>query len=455
MQNSKEIQEIIYQTIKNISQELINNTNYLFLVEGKITEIDPLGNCYIFKYQEEDYVGFSITGEKYHVGDLVYVLFSKNKNIKKMILSKTKSFSNNDIRFLINNTQDDITDIREEVYEILNQIKDLNIRTDGYFFNKAQQSDAYYPNFITLRVETYRVNFTKFQYKTRNSDWMDVTNNLHGMTLVGNVLTISNDSDLFTLENNNITFRALSNDPNIKDAVTITKIRDGIDGVSVILSSDSHIFTANTESAQDDTAVIEVIGLIGKTPKTMKVELSGTIPNGMKVEIQDNNTIRPKILFTVSSELTTHGSIDFNITINKSRLVKTFSYALAFKGDKGDRGETGPVGPQGEQGEKGNYWRPSIDEEGNLSWSDSNSTTPPPITNIKGSKGDQGPKGEQGIQGPKGDIGPQGIQGPRGEKGLTPVFYIEDGYLYVDYQDDVEESIDVISKVKNDGIFTK
>ena len=63
MQNSKDIQELIYRTIENISKELINKTNYLYLVEGKVTEIDALGNCYVFKYQDEDYVGFSITGE--------------------------------------------------------------------------------------------------------------------------------------------------------------------------------------------------------------------------------------------------------------------------------------------------------------------------------------------------------------------------------------------------------
>ena len=79
MQNSKDIQELIYRTIENISKELINKTNYLYLVEGKVTEIDTLGNCYVFKYQDEDYVGFSITGEKYNVGDLIYVLFSHRK----------------------------------------------------------------------------------------------------------------------------------------------------------------------------------------------------------------------------------------------------------------------------------------------------------------------------------------------------------------------------------------
>lgn len=99
--------------------------------------------------------------------------------------------------------------------------------------------------------------------------------------------------------------------------------------------------------------------------------------------------------------------------------------------DKFDSGSlTGPQGPKGDTG----------------------------ATGPQGPKGETGEQGPQGVQGPKGDVGPQGPQGatgPQGEKGLTPVFYIEDGYLYVDYQDDVEESIDVISKAKNDGIFTK
>ena len=96
--------------------------------------------------------------------------------------------------------------------------------------------------------------------------------------------------------------------------------------------------------------------------------------------------------------------------------------------DKFDSGSlTGPQGPKGATGPQG----------------------------PKGETGEQGPQGIQGPKGDKGDTGPQGATGPQGEKGLTPVFYIEDGYLYVDYQDDVEESIDVITKAKNDGIFTK
>lgn len=78
-------------------------------------------------------------------------------------------------------------------------------------------------------------------------------------------------------------------------------------------------------------------------------------------------------------------------------------------------GTVGPQGPQGPQGPRGNYWRPTVDEEGNISWKDSSSTTPPPTTNIQGP---QGPEGKQGPQGEAGEQGPQGQQGEKGEDGL-------------------------------------
>lgn len=67
------------------------------------------------------------------------------------------------------------------------------------------------------------------------------------------------------------------------------------------------------------------------------------------------------------------------------------------QGPKGDTGETGPKGDTGEQGPKG----------------DTGETGP------KGDTGDQGPKGDTGETGPKGDTGGQGPKGDTGEQGAT------------------------------------
>lgn len=82
---------------------------------------------------------------------------------------------------------------------------------------------------------------------------------------------------------------------------------------------------------------------------------------------------------------------------------------------KGEKGDIGPVGPQGiqgikgdtgdkgDQGETGSVYTPSVDNEGNLSWTNNGGLENPETVNIRGPQGIQGEIGPQGIQGPKGD----------------------------------------------------
>lgn len=89
-------------------------------------------------------------------------------------------------------------------------------------------------------------------------------------------------------------------------------------------------------------------------------------------------------------------------------------------------------------GKDGVIFYPSVDEEGNLSWTNDGELENPKTVNIKGPQGDKGDQGVQGVQGPKGDAfvysdfteeqlatlkgeqgpkGEPGIQGPQGPKG--------------------------------------
>ena len=70
--------------------------------------------------------------------------------------------------------------------------------------------------------------------------------------------------------------------------------------------------------------------------------------------------------------------------------------AVAEKGDqgpKGDKGDKGDTGEQGIQGERGYHFTPSVDVEGNLSWSNDGELENPEEVNIKG------PQGEPGLDG--------------------------------------------------------
>ena len=72
------------------------------------------------------------------------------------------------------------------------------------------------------------------------------------------------------------------------------------------------------------------------------------------------------------------------------------------QGPKGDTGAEGPEGPKGDKGDKGDTgangtngadgatFTPSVDANGNLSWTNNKGLTNPPTVNIKGPKGDSG-----------------------------------------------------------------
>lgn len=108
---SRELQEIIISTIENIVKNNIANTDYLTLITGQISSIDKFNNYYKFIYQKEEYTGFSITGEKYIIGDMVYVLKINNDvTTKQMIISKVNSYANFDIEKAISDTLQEIED---------------------------------------------------------------------------------------------------------------------------------------------------------------------------------------------------------------------------------------------------------------------------------------------------------------------------------------------------------
>ena len=74
----------------------------------------------------------------------------------------------------------------------------------------------------------------------------------------------------------------------------------------------------------------------------------------------------------------------------------------------------------GGSGENGATFTPSVDDSGNLSWTNDKGLPNPDPVNIKGPKGDTGATGEQGAtgpQGPQGETGATGAAGPQGEQG--------------------------------------
>lgn len=72
------------------------------------------------------------------------------------------------------------------------------------------------------------------------------------------------------------------------------------------------------------------------------------------------------------------------------------------QGIQGQTGAQGATGAQGEKGDNGATFIPSVDESGNLSWTNDSGLQNPETVNIKGPKGDQGEPGKNGTNGADG-----------------------------------------------------
>lgn len=88
-----------------------------------------------------------------------------------------------------------------------------------------------------------------------------------------------------------------------------------------------------------------------------------------------------------------------------------------------DRAEAsgGGGGTGGEDGEDGGYYQPSVNADGDLSWSASKAGMPAVATvNIRG------PEGRQGVQGEPGSDGQAGKDGDPGQDGFSPTVEVTD-----------------------------
>lgn len=113
---------------------------------------------------------------------------------------------------------------------------------------------------------------------------------------------------------------------------------DLTDAYAVSLSNDSHTFQGTTNSVNGtQTITSKVTAMCGSEKVSCSV---GTItaPNGLSI-VSDGKTPEPTLTITATSALTTAGTVDIPVKIGDDiTIVKTFSYAIAFKGSNGANG---------------------------------------------------------------------------------------------------------------------
>lgn len=137
-----------------------------------------------------------------------------------------------------------------------------------------------------------------------------------------------------------------------------TTILDITDGFSVIMTNENYTFLGNTTSvASTQSTTTQIMVMQGTEQIPCKIGQM-TCPTGISA-VSDGKSPVPTVTITATTAVRQNGSFNIPIIADDVTLNKTFSYSIAFtgqKGDtgaKGDKGETGATGAPGSKGDKG------------------------------------------------------------------------------------------------------
>lgn len=127
----------------------------------------------------------------------------------------------------------------------------VDISASSQIFKSTDGGINFAPNNITLTPRFQTVTYSKWQYTIDGgSNWTDVTSGSHGLTISGNDLTISKDSDLYTENLTAIPFKCVSSNSSIYDVMTIAKLYDvgdfEIGGKNLLLKDQVKIYGSGT-----------------------------------------------------------------------------------------------------------------------------------------------------------------------------------------------------------------
>ena len=114
-------------------------------------------------------------------------------------------------------------------------------------------------------------------------------------------------------------------------------IVDLTDGYSVMLTNDSFTFAGSTSAAVAGSTTTTVIAMCGGTLVAASVDNSAIVaPSGVTTSV-DTDPTQPTITISVSSSVTTGGTVDIPVSIDNGSITihKMFTFQISFRGQTG------------------------------------------------------------------------------------------------------------------------
>lgn len=236
------------------------------------------------------------------------------------------------------------------------------ITADTYVFKYNTSSALVGASQSTLTAQVQGVSVSKWQYKNSSGTWTDYPTTSDNSNITSGTLVVKPTHSVFV--DNVAQIRVVTDDADVFDTITITKIYDGVKGetgatggtgsggLSIILGNEAQTI-AYTNGGLVATALdvtIPFTGYVGitQTACTCKV---GTLPSGVTLKTNTAATASAEgsvvLAFAANGTLggasIMNGTIDLTFTISGKTVVKKFGWTKSNKGNSGTNGENAVV----------------------------------------------------------------------------------------------------------------
>ena len=236
------------------------------------------------------------------------------------------------------------------------------VTSDTYVFKYNTSSTLVGASQATLTAQIQGVSISKWQYKNSSGAWADYPTTSDNSNITSGTLVVKPAHAVFV--NNVAQIKLVTDDADVYDTVTITKIYDGAKGeqgasgsagtggLSVILGNEAQTIACSASGtvSAELNITIPFTGYVGITQTACTCTV-GTLPSGITVKTNTAATASAagSLVLTVASGATLggasvlNGTIDLTFTISGKSVVKKFGWTKSNKGSNGSNGENAVV----------------------------------------------------------------------------------------------------------------
>lgn len=228
------------------------------------------------------------------------------------------------------------------------------VNADTYVFKYNTSSALVGATQATLTAQVQGVSISKWQYKDSSGAWADYPTTQDNSSITGGTLVVKPTHAVFF--NNVAQIKLATDDPDVYDTVSLTKIYDGAKGdpgavggdgqggLSVILGNEAQTVACNANGnvAAELTVTIPFTAYLGIEQVACTCTV-GTLPSGVTVKSNTAATTSKSgsvdLVFAANATLggasVLNGTIDLTFAVSGKSVVKKFAWTKSSKGSNG------------------------------------------------------------------------------------------------------------------------